>query len=63
MLTLPPFLLALRPSRNSQQIDHIFATKALAKTARFEILHVNTWTDAASQASDHDPLLASINVC
>jgi predicted extracellular nuclease len=49
--------------QNSQQIDHIFTTKALAKRAQVEVLHVNTWTTAADQASDHDPVLASIRVC
>jgi endonuclease/exonuclease/phosphatase family metal-dependent hydrolase len=49
--------------QNCQQIDHVFTTKKLAKTAQFEALHVNTWGLLNEQASDHDPLLASIRVC
>lgn len=49
--------------QNSQQIDHIFATKTIAKTAEFEILHLNTWGLVQDQSSDHDPLLASFLLC
>lgn len=49
--------------QNTQQIDHILTVPRLAGSARFEIPHLNTWTTASIQASDHDPVLGSVRVC
>ena len=45
---------------NSQSLDHILASDALADGAQFDAVHVNAeFADTPSRASDHDPLLAS----
>ncbi|KAK8142320.1 hypothetical protein G3M48_009001, partial [Beauveria asiatica] len=48
---------------NCQSLDHMYASKALARRAKFEHLHVNTWQDANGQVSDHDPSVAQFDVC
>ncbi|KAL8278496.1 hypothetical protein RQP46_009186 [Phenoliferia psychrophenolica] len=49
--------------QNTQQIDHILVLPSLAAGAKVEMVHVNTWGKLSAQASDHDPVLAQINVC
>jgi predicted extracellular nuclease len=49
---------------NSQALDHLFVSKALAKNARFDVVHVNVdfpWVDD-SVGSDHEPLLARLDL-
>ncbi|OAR02433.1 hypothetical protein LLEC1_07854 [Akanthomyces lecanii] len=48
---------------NCQTLDHMYASNALRKNARFEHVHLNTWQDDAGQVSDHDPSVAQFNVC
>jgi hypothetical protein len=45
---------------NSIVLDHILVTPALAKDATITIVHRNADIPAARQASDHDPLVASL---
>ena len=44
---------------NSQSLDHILVSAALAEGAQFDAVHVNS--EFAEQASDHDPLLALLS--
>ena len=46
---------------NSQALDHIIVSSNLAANSDIEAVHVNTWTQTSS--SDHDPLLARVNLC
>ncbi|KAI1110240.1 Endonuclease/exonuclease/phosphatase [Nemania sp. NC0429] len=48
---------------NSQELDHAFVSKKLAKGARFEHLHVNTWLSYDDRTSDHDPSVAKFDIC
>ncbi|ORY55117.1 endonuclease/exonuclease/phosphatase family protein [Pseudomassariella vexata] len=49
---------------NSQELDHMFVSPALANTEpEFEHVHVNTWAAYNDQVSDHDPSVARFNVC
>ncbi|EGX90934.1 endonuclease/exonuclease/phosphatase family protein [Cordyceps militaris CM01] len=48
---------------NCQTLDHMYASNALRRNAKFEHLHLNTWQDFDSQVSDHDPSVAQFNVC
>lgn len=50
---------------NSQELDHMFVSPALADAskAEFEHVHVNTWVNYDSQVSDHDPSVAKFNLC
>ncbi|KAI0809472.1 DNase I-like protein [Xylaria sp. FL0064] len=48
---------------NSQELDHAFVSKALAKGAKFEHLHINTWLAYDDKTSDHDPSVAKFNIC
>ncbi|NJO75495.1 MAG: hypothetical protein HC833_18045 [Leptolyngbyaceae cyanobacterium RM1_406_9] len=43
---------------NSQSLDHILVSDALANRAEFDAVHVNS--EFADQASDHDPLLVRL---
>ncbi len=48
---------------NSQSLDHVLATRELARGARFDAVHVNAeFAETDERASDHDPLLASFRV-
>ena len=48
---------------NSQELDHIFVSDNLAEQAQFDIVHTNTeFADTSERASDHDPLVASLNL-
>lgn len=48
---------------SSQQLDHMFVSKALIKKAKYEHVHINTWVEFAAQISDHDPSVAQLDVC
>ena len=48
---------------NSQELDHMYVSRALEKEADFEHIHVNTWVDYDTQISDHDPSVARLDVC
>jgi predicted extracellular nuclease len=43
---------------NSQVLDHILVSEALAGDAEVEMVHVNAEFPAADRASDHDPVIA-----
>lgn len=45
---------------NSQQLDHIFVNGNLQERTTLDIVHVNT--DFAQQVSDHDPIVAEIDL-
>lgn len=45
---------------NSQSLDHILVSNNLAEEAEFDIVHVNT--EFADAASDHDPLIVSVDL-
>ncbi|KAJ8457152.1 hypothetical protein ONZ45_g18430 [Pleurotus djamor] len=51
--------------QNTQQIDHIFVSPAIAlRSPKIEHVHVNTWSPSYSaRVSDHDPSVARIRVC
>jgi predicted extracellular nuclease len=43
---------------NSQVLDHVFVTAALAETAEVDVVHLNADFAAEHPASDHDPVVA-----
>lgn len=45
---------------NAQELDHILVSGNLGEEARFDILHINS--EFWDQTSDHDPLIASLNI-
>ena len=45
---------------NSQALDHICVTPNLALGAEYDVVHVNC--EFASAASDHDPVVARLDV-
>jgi uncharacterized protein len=48
---------------NSQSLDHILVSDNLTNNTQFDIVHVNTeFAETDTRASDHDPLLASLNI-
>ena len=48
---------------NSQSLDHILVSDALAGDAQFDIVHVNSeFADTDQRASDHDPLVAQLTI-
>ena len=47
---------------NAQQIDNLLVSSSLLNGAQFETLHVNSGQAVANQASDHDPILALLEV-
>jgi predicted extracellular nuclease len=47
---------------NSQTLDHIIVSAALADGAEIEVLHVNADLPASERASDHDPVLARFEI-
>jgi len=47
---------------NSQDIDHIYTSSALLTNAQVQMVHVNSEFAATSQVSDHDPVIASLQV-
>ena len=51
---------------SQQQPDHMYVSPAVAKDVGkkdFVHVHVNTWAAEEIVASDHDPTVASLNVC
>ncbi|KAI4254265.1 MAG: hypothetical protein L6R42_007267 [Xanthoria sp. 1 TBL-2021] len=51
---------------SQQQLDHMYVSPSVAKHVGkkdFEHVHVNTWAAEEDVASDHDPTVASLNVC
>lgn len=48
---------------NSQSLDHMYVSQKLSRGTRFAHVHLNTWVNFDSQASDHDPSVARIDVC
>ncbi len=48
---------------NSQSLDHILVSDTLAGGAEFDIIHANTeFAETDRRASDHDPLVATIDL-
>ena len=48
---------------NSQSLDHILVSEALAADAEFDIVHLNSeFASTADRSSDHDPLVGSVMV-
>lgn len=48
---------------NSQALDHILVSEALADTAEFDAVHLNAeFAETSERASDHDPLLARFTI-
>lgn len=48
---------------NSQSLDHILVSDALAGDARFDVVHVNSeFAETPDRASDHDPLVAQLTI-
>jgi len=45
---------------NAQQLDHILVSGNLGEDAAFDILRINS--EFADQTSDHDPMIASLNL-
>ncbi|KAI4196905.1 MAG: hypothetical protein LQ348_002228 [Seirophora lacunosa] len=51
---------------SQQQLDHMYVSPSVARRVGkkdFEHVHVNTWAAEEDVASDHDPTVASLNVC
>ncbi|CAO1603755.1 hypothetical protein XANCAGTX0491_007333 [Xanthoria calcicola] len=51
---------------SQQQLDHMYVSPSVAKNVSkkdYEHVHVNTWAAEEDVASDHDPTVASLNVC
>jgi predicted extracellular nuclease len=48
---------------NSQSLDQMLVSPNLARKSKIEHVHVNTWVNFDSQASDHDPSVAEVDVC
>ncbi|ROT36644.1 endonuclease/exonuclease/phosphatase family protein [Sodiomyces alkalinus F11] len=49
---------------NSQQLDHIYVSPALVnEQAKIEHIHLAAWLAYPDLVSDHDPLVAVLNVC
>lgn len=47
---------------NSQSLDHILVSKNMSRASSFDAVHVNVeFADTPSKASDHDPLLVSVD--
>ncbi|EXJ66068.1 uncharacterized protein A1O5_10682 [Cladophialophora psammophila CBS 110553] len=50
-----------------EELDHIFVSPKIAGTPGgrpdLKHMHVNTWVTYADQRSDHDPSVASLNIC
>ncbi|TBU54650.1 DNase I-like protein [Dichomitus squalens] len=52
--------------QNSQQLDHIFVSPAIANRGRVKVehVHVNNWASTISaRGSDHDPTVAQLRIC
>ena len=47
---------------NSQTLDHIFGSEALAAGARIDPVHLNSNLPSDRTASDHDPVVASFEI-
>ena len=48
---------------NSQSLDHILVSSNLSTDAEFDIVHTNAeFAETSSSASDHEPLVASLNL-
>ena len=47
---------------NSQVLDHVFVSDALAAGARIDMVHLNSNLPSERTASDHDPVVASLRV-
>jgi len=47
---------------NSQTLDHIIVSPTLAEGAEIEVVHVNADLPASQQASDHDPVIARLQI-
>ncbi|MCW8985108.1 MAG: esterase-like activity of phytase family protein, partial [Thermoanaerobaculales bacterium] len=47
---------------NSQVLDHILVSEALASDAEIEMVHVNAEFPAADRASDHDPVIVRLSI-
>jgi predicted extracellular nuclease len=48
---------------NSQSLDHILVSDSLASSAEIDIVHVNSeFSDSAGRASDHDPVVAALDI-
>jgi predicted extracellular nuclease/2',3'-cyclic-nucleotide 2'-phosphodiesterase (5'-nucleotidase family) len=48
---------------NSQSLDHILASEALAEGAEFDVVHTNAeFAETDARASDHDPLVARFTI-
>ena len=50
---------------NSQMLDHVLISTSLKDNgrARFEHIHVNSWSTKVDMASDHDPAVANMAIC
>lgn len=48
---------------NNQALDQMYVSPKLFRGSRHEHVHLNTWVDFDSQASDHDPSIARFDVC
>jgi endonuclease/exonuclease/phosphatase family metal-dependent hydrolase len=46
---------------NSQVLDHILVSQALADSAEIDIVHVNAEFPASERASDHDPVIVRLS--
>jgi len=48
---------------NSQSLDHVLASEALAEGAEFDVVHVNAeFAETDARASDHEPLVARFSL-
>jgi hypothetical protein len=47
---------------NSQVLDHIIVSPALAEGAEIEVLHLNSSAPASERPSDHDPVISRLKI-
>ncbi|CVK93656.1 probable endonuclease/exonuclease/phosphatase family protein [Fusarium mangiferae] len=48
---------------NCQALDHMYISKELRRSIKYEHLHINTWQNTAGEVSDHDPSVAMFDLC
>lgn len=48
---------------NTQALDHMYISPALAEGAGYEHIHVNVWATSDESLSDHDPSVAKFDLC
>ncbi|SPO03589.1 probable endonuclease/exonuclease/phosphatase family protein [Cephalotrichum gorgonifer] len=48
---------------NSEALDHMYVSKGIGKSVKYEHMNLNTWQNYDDQVSDHDPSVARFDLC